>query len=180
MRKINQFLIFSTFTTETNLSIFSSKSESDHVTTRSVVLTNKITKSDTTTYFRTSSNTTKIHSPTSINDVEEPNKTTNRLLTSELITTKTNLKQNSTQNILLTTKITDLVETSVIAKINLKSSNNIIRNRVKTEKIKSENELFVWITAVLSAIISVFVLMIIVKKLVKDLTFFKCFFSLKH
>ena len=179
MRKINQFLIFSTFTTETNLSIFSSKSESDQVTTRSVVLTNKITKSDTTTYFRTSSNTTKIHSPTSINDVEEPNKTTNRL-TSEIFTTKTNLKQNSTQNKLVTTKITDLIETSVIAKKDIKSSNNILRKGVKTEKINSENNTFVFITAVLSAVIAVVVLLTIVKKLVKDLIFFKCFFSLKH
>ena len=162
MRKINQFLIFSTFTTETNLSIFSSKSESDQVTTRSVVLTDKNSKSNTTTYFRTRS--TKIQSSTSVNGIEKRSKTTNRLLTSEIITTKTNLKQNSTQNILLTTKITDLVEISVIAKISLKSSNSSLRNRVKAEKINLENNIFVWVTAVLSAVISIFLLMTIVKK----------------
>lgn len=131
------------------------------------MFTDKITKISTKSYFKTSSNESKIQSSTKINDIEEPSKTTIKLPTTKIITAK----QKSTQNKLVTTKITDLVKTSFIGKMNLKSSNNILRNRVKTEKINSENNIFVWITAVLSVIIAVFVLMTIVKKLVKNIIF---------
>ena len=131
------------------------------------MFTDKITKISTKSYFKTSSNESIIQSSTKINDIEEPSKTTIKLPTTKIITAK----QKSTQNKLVTTKITDLVKTSFIGKMNLKSSNNILRNRVKTEKINSENNIFVWITAVLSVIIAVFVLMTIVKKLVKNIIF---------